>query len=154
VDASPWYAVEDERLVEILVWDLAEPNASSSRAAHQPAADAPFRVCPNEFIDFYDRALVKVATPAAAMVMPDQQEALEVAVRQEGRDPSAAVRECPLDGVKHTPIDDPRGQALHQGPVQDRGQVVAQVSASTTTRRPCCDHVPVGPSESHPGIQP
>src|SRR3984893_3853768 len=59
VDASPWNAVEAERLVEILVWDLAEPNASSSRAAHQPAADPSFRVCPNELIDFYDRTLVK-----------------------------------------------------------------------------------------------
>ena len=65
VDASPWNAVEAERLVEILVWDLAEPNASSSRAAHQPAADPSFRVCPNELIDFYDRTLVKVAAPAA-----------------------------------------------------------------------------------------
>jgi hypothetical protein len=42
--ASQWNAVEAERLVEILVRDLAEPNASSSSASHQPAADPSFRV--------------------------------------------------------------------------------------------------------------
>src|SRR3954471_20526091 len=65
VDAPPRDAVEAECLVEILVWDLAEPNASSPRTAHQPAADPSFRVCPDEVIEFDDRPLVKVATPAS-----------------------------------------------------------------------------------------
>jgi hypothetical protein len=65
VDTSRWNAVEAECLVKILVWDLAKPDASSFRAAHQPAADPSFSVCSNELIDFYDWPLVKVAAPAA-----------------------------------------------------------------------------------------
>src|SRR5580704_10022198 len=65
VDTSRRNAIEAECLVEILVWDLPKPDASSFRAAHQPAADPSFSVCSNELIDFYDWPLVKVAAPAA-----------------------------------------------------------------------------------------
>ena len=58
-------AVEAERLVEILVRDLAEPGASSSRAAHQPATDTSIRVRSDKLIDVHDRPLIEVAAPAA-----------------------------------------------------------------------------------------
>ena len=56
---------EAKRLVEILVRDLGEPGASTSRSAHQPAAHPTLRVSSNQMIDSNDGPLIEVATPAA-----------------------------------------------------------------------------------------
>src|SRR4029450_11535203 len=47
VDAALRNAIEAECPVQVLVRDLAEPGASSSRAAHQPTADPAVRVGPD-----------------------------------------------------------------------------------------------------------
>ena len=46
VGETHWNVVKAERLVEILVRDLAEPGAFSSRASDQPAANPPIGVGP------------------------------------------------------------------------------------------------------------
>ena len=65
VDPPAGNAEEAERLIEILVRDLAEPGALFPSSAHQPAAESSICVRPDPLIDVHDRPLIEVATPAA-----------------------------------------------------------------------------------------
>jgi hypothetical protein len=47
-------------MIEIPGRDLAEPDASSSRASHQPATDAPLGIMTDELVGLESRALVEV----------------------------------------------------------------------------------------------
>src|SRR6476620_10410731 len=62
VDPPAGNAEEAERLIEILVRDLAEPGALFPSSAHQPAAESSICVRPDPLIDVHDRPLIEVAT--------------------------------------------------------------------------------------------